>query len=113
MSNVIADAKALIESANASVKQAADKAAADLATTVATLEAHIAAHQAEVTAAQVLLAKAKPGVSALADQSAAIILTAPGPVQKAVIWANKNWRYIVGAGLAGVIIYARFVARII
>jgi hypothetical protein len=95
------------------VQAAASKAAADLATTVATLEAHIQAHQAEVTAAQALLAKAQPALSAQQTASAAIILTAPGSVQKAAIWVNKNWRYLVGAALASIIVYGRFVAHVI
>lgn len=113
MSNVIADAATVIETANATVKAAADKAAADLENTVATLKAHIAAHQAEVTAAQVLLAKAEPALTLQQTQSAAIILTAPSAVQKGLIWLGNNWRYVIGVGLAVVIVYARFVARII
>ena len=68
-------------------------------------QAQAAAHAAEVSAAQAILAKALPPAQAApsAIQAAAIVLTAPGSVQKALGWLGTNWRWAVVASAAGVL----------
>jgi hypothetical protein len=67
----------------------------------------IAAHAAEVAAAQTILSKAIPTATTTATQAAAFVLTAPGYVQRTVNFFGRNWRYaalslsvvIVGYGI--------------
>lgn len=70
---------------------------------IADHQQQIAAHAAEVAAAQVILSKAVPSATPTATQAAAFVLTAPGYVQRVVSFFGKNWRY-VALGLSALII---------
>lgn len=98
----------------------ASKALADIEAAkgkvVATLQAHITAHQkqaaqhnAEVAAAQALIQKAVPGSTPAQSEAAAFILTSHSTwVAGVVNFLGKNWRYVaIGAIVLGVIFAVR------
>jgi len=95
----------------------ASKALADLETAktkiVATLQAHVAAHQkqaaqhnAEVAAAQSLIQKANPTATAAQSEAAAFVLTSHSTwVAGVVNFLGKNWRYVaLGIIIIGVVV---------
>lgn len=83
---------------------------------VASLQAHIAAHQkqaaqhnAEVAAAQALIQKADPTASPAQAEAAAFVLTSHSTwVAGVVNFFGKNWRYVaIGGILIAVVVAVR------
>lgn len=99
----VADAEKALTTIESDYTTAKAKVVSVLQAHVATNAAVVAAHQAEVDAANALIAKAVPTATAKATNAAAIILTASPQVQGVIGFLGKNWRYVV-AGVAVLII---------
>jgi hypothetical protein len=88
---------------------------------VTVLEAHItahnqaaAAHAAEVSAAQAVIAKAFPGSTPKATEAAAFILTSGSSgLQGAINFFGRNWRYMILVAGVGLIIVGKYVWHVI
>lgn len=106
--SVVASAEAQITAITSQLSTVQAAAASKLTELVASLQAHAAAHQAEVDAAQALIAKASPGTTGKAAEAAAFVLTGGTQVQGLVNFFGKNWRYLVIALGLGVVAYAKF-----